>query len=309
MEYLTNILYIGRPCSKTRHIVLKQYKKLGETKAAIVKIQKEVNRLVKNKYKIASVLPNYIQLLKEVETTREHKIIRLADDKYFKAAIHIIPSHFEIPAHLHIGQISAVNIQQGALQIGQSTLNDNEKNYQCTLQEQQTCVGLPRLRNMHHIQTTTDACIFISFRLSKKKPLSMVNKLRTIIASMAIMVLPDILHAFPVAAVKNQIIASYQFAANTYEQSNSNVRKANKLRTSEGAKENLYIAAQIYKQEAKKGNAEAQYWLGIMYLEGLGITDDSDEALHWIALSSDQEYPPAKKALHKILTTEYVSDC
>ena len=290
-------------------MVLKQYKKLGETKEAIVTIQKEVNRLVKNNYKIASVLPNYIQLLKDVENTREHKIIRLADHKYFKAAIHIIPSYFEIPSHLHIGQISAVNIQQGELQIRQSGLVDDENNYQLTLQEQQTCVGLPRLRNMHHIQTTADACIFISFRLSKKHTLSIVNKLRSIIASIAIMLLPDILHAFPVAEVRNQIIASYQFAANTQKQSNPNVRKANKLRTSELTEENLYIAAQIYKQEAKKGNAEAQYWLGIMYLEGIGITDDSDAALHWIALSSNQDYPPAKKVLHHLLTADYVSDC
>ncbi len=309
MEYLTNILYIGRPCSKTRHIVLKQYKKLGESKAAIVTIQKELNRLVKNKYKIASVLPNYVQLLKEVETTREHKIVRLADHKYFKAAIHIIPSHYEIPCHLHIGQISAINVQQGELQIRQSGLVDDENNYQLTLQEQQTCVGLLRLRNMHHIQTKSDACIFISFRLSRKKALSIVNKSRSIIASMAIMLLPDILHAFPVAGVKNQIIASYQFVANAYEQSNLNVIKANKLRTSKGIEENLYIAVQIYKQEAKKGNAEAQYWLGIMYLEGIGITDDSDAALHWIALSSNQDYPPAKKVLHHLLTAEYVSDC
>ena len=76
-----------------------------------------------------------------------------------------------------------------------------------------------------------------------------------------------------------------------------------------GVTKDLYSAAQLYKQEANKGNAEAQYWLGIMYLEGSGITEDSDEALRWIAMSSDQNYQPAQKVLHYLLTMEEIPDC
>ena len=62
-------------------------------------------------------------------------------------------------------------------------------------------------------------------------------------------------------------------------------------------------------QVARKGNAEAQYWLGVMALDGSGITEDYDEALHWIAISANQEYPPAQKLLRYLLATDDTSDC
>ena len=80
---------------------------------------------------------------------------------------------------------------------------------------------------------------------------------------------------------------------------------ANQLR----AGKDYYEAAQLYKNAALQGNAEAQYWLGVMCFDGLGITDDRDDAMHWLALSADQNYPPAKKLLHHILNTDDTSDC
>lgn len=46
-----------------------------------------------------------------------------------------------------------------------------------------------------------------------------------------------------------------------------------------------------------------------MYLDGSGITEDSDEALRWVAMSSDQNYPPAEKLLNHLLTREEIPDC
>ncbi len=84
---------------------------------------------------------------------------------------------------------------------------------------------------------------------------------------------------------------------------------ANKLRLNTGAYQDLYQASQLYKQEAIKGNAEAQYWLGVMYVDGSGITEDSDEALRWVAMSAEQNFPLAQKLLHHFLTTDEVLDC
>ena len=39
---------------------------------------------------------------------------------------------------------------------------------------------------------------------------------------------------------------------------------------------------------AEQGNAEAQYNLGVMYLEGLGVTQDSVEAYAWIRTAAAQ---------------------
>lgn len=51
---------------------------------------------------------------------------------------------------------------------------------------------------------------------------------------------------------------------------------------------------------AETGNAEAQYALGYMYLNGLGTPADQQEALRWITVSAKSGYPPAQQALQVI---------
>ena len=63
---------------------------------------------METKYRIGTILPNYRQLLERAESTRSHNIIRLSQHKNFKVAIHIIPSHFNIPAHLHPNLIGII---------------------------------------------------------------------------------------------------------------------------------------------------------------------------------------------------------
>ena len=48
---------------------------------------------------------------------------------------------------------------------------------------------------------------------------------------------------------------------------------------------------------AKEGNATAQYNIGTMYYEGLGVDDNFDEALIWFRRSADQGYARAQSRL------------
>ena len=51
--------------------------------------------------------------------------------------------------------------------------------------------------------------------------------------------------------------------------------------------------------QAKAGNAEAQYWVGLVYADGGGrvVPRDANEAIRWFAKSADQEYLLAETGL------------
>jgi len=50
-------------------------------------------------------------------------------------------------------------------------------------------------------------------------------------------------------------------------------------------------AAEWYREEAEGGVSSAQYELGRMYLKGVGVAQDDGEALKWLNLAADGEYP------------------
>jgi len=52
-----------------------------------------------------------------------------------------------------------------------------------------------------------------------------------------------------------------------------------------------------YKDAAQAGNAEAQYNLGAAFRWGVGVTQDLDQAVHWIRQSAEKGYAPAELAL------------
>ena len=54
-------------------------------------------------------------------------------------------------------------------------------------------------------------------------------------------------------------------------------------------KRNAYKEAfKLFRLSAVKGNASAQYNLGVMYAEGQGVTKDSKEANKWYRFSAEQ---------------------
>ncbi len=56
-----------------------------------------------------------------------------------------------------------------------------------------------------------------------------------------------------------------------------------------------YPAARaVYHKAAELGNAEAQYYLATMYLEGRGTAKDKATAVMWMQKAADQGYAPAQ---------------
>ncbi|OGS99352.1 MAG: hypothetical protein A3F73_00385 [Gallionellales bacterium RIFCSPLOWO2_12_FULL_59_22] len=53
-------------------------------------------------------------------------------------------------------------------------------------------------------------------------------------------------------------------------------------------------AAKLYSASASKGNAEAQYILGIMYRAGRGVPRDVDAAKRWYLLAAEQGHAQAQ---------------
>ena len=56
---------------------------------------------------------------------------------------------------------------------------------------------------------------------------------------------------------------------------------------------------------AKQGVAEAQYNLGLMYQDGLGVNQDYETAVKWFQLSAEQGYPSAQFNLGKMYEKGY----
>lgn len=51
---------------------------------------------------------------------------------------------------------------------------------------------------------------------------------------------------------------------------------------------------EIFRILANQGYAPAQFGLGLMYEEGIGVTTDYGKALKWHRLAADQDYAPAQ---------------
>ena len=53
-------------------------------------------------------------------------------------------------------------------------------------------------------------------------------------------------------------------------------------------------AAEIWTTLAEQGDAEAQYSLGVMYKEGIGVPQDHGKAINWLKKSCDQGHEHAR---------------
>jgi hypothetical protein len=285
------------------------YRVLGESDLTVKKFEKLISKRLVNHYKVEQLLPDYLELLRQVEVTRDHKVLRLIHNKNTRISLHLVPSNYKIPAHTHSDKFSFTYLQHGDLRIKQSSVLLNSESFECHLKSHQACAGLLKFRNIHSLQTIASPSIFMSIRMTKMyEPFPYVlKKIRSVIISISLFLFPSFISPNLFAGDNGkQINTPGDYKINIEKQ----VILANKLRTGEGGlTKDYYKAIQLYKVASKKGNAEAQYWLGVMCFDGLGITDDRDDAMYWLALSSDQNYSPAQKLLHHLLVTDEVLDC
>lgn len=284
--------------------MLQQYKKHGETTKCIVVIQDQIekyyhSRLI-NHTEIQRIVEEYFN--KYANTELQHIVCRIVENEDIKVSLHLTGAGLKIPVHSHPGSLNSLLVVKGALSIKQYCLIDTKLSAKDAVLKRNTCsVGLQKQYNTHALEATTPFNVFFTIRckvtnrsinyLIKKKLSTLFTLGFFLLASPASYTLPETINR-PVYEIKHDREVLFY---------------ANKLRKNN--EEDQYNAATIYQKYANQNNPEAQYWLGYMYLQGIGITEDDDEALKWIAASAEQEYAPATKLLNYILTAEVALDC
>ncbi|MFK7845490.1 MAG: tetratricopeptide repeat protein [Rhodothermales bacterium] len=63
------------------------------------------------------------------------------------------------------------------------------------------------------------------------------------------------------------------------------------------------------KRAADKGMLDAQYQLGIMYLQGEGVGEDDALALEWLWQAADRGHKQAKEVLQFALENDFTTGC
>ena len=293
----------------TRLYWLYQYHKLGETFEGIKALEDLYCKLIVNNQLLKLVLQSHT-------AGNTYSLIRLVDEPLIKISIHSIPPHYQINSHPHPGFFSLTYLLKGAIKVKQESLVLFDEIFECLLKPQQSCAGLLNLRNIHTISALKQRSVFVSIRIAKSQLsftrlkhyyYSYWNRYRNGLLSGLVIMLSSTFSPSLLASDKEDFIkkVSHPEPALVKQQ----LVLANQLRTGKGRRKDYYEAVQLYKNIAQQGNAEAQYWLGVLCFDGLGITDDRDDAIHWLALSADQNYPPAKELLHHLLNTDDISDC
>jgi hypothetical protein len=72
-----------------------------------------------------------------------------------------------------------------------------------------------------------------------------------------------------------------------------------------GSADDHYFTVRLYQESAEKGDSDAQYKLGLLYLTGNGALQDFSEAAKWLKLAAEQGYGLAQYELGLIYRTGY----
>lgn len=66
-----------------------------------------------------------------------------------------------------------------------------------------------------------------------------------------------------------------------------------------GLKKDATKAVEWFWKAADQNNADAKYWLGLCYFEGIGVRQSDMDAIRWFLLAAEQEHPKAQYHLAK----------
>ncbi|MGH8762292.1 MAG: tetratricopeptide repeat protein [Nitrosospira sp.] len=94
-------------------------------------------------------------------------------------------------------------------------------------------------------------------------------------------------------------------AANTLDAPLSNNAKPPTVPPTEKRPDDHHFAVRLYQENAEKGNSDAQYKLGLLYLTGNGALQDFTEAAKWLKLAAEQGHASAQYELGLIYRTGY----
>lgn len=82
--------------------------------------------------------------------------------------------------------------------------------------------------------------------------------------------------------------------------------------TGQGVEQNIKRAFDLYTASAKKGWAEAQYLLAMIYVEGnnpTNVASEDDLAMYWLSKAAEQGYEPASFAYDYMINHNPIDGC
>lgn len=295
--------------------MLELYKTHGESTECIHAIQDEIKKFYYSRLREQSTFYKIIKPY--ANKIREKAVYRIVDDENFMVALHLTPKGIKFPIHSHPYTLNSLLVVKGALKVEQYNFVDMMPESKHKVLHAGSCsVGLQKKYNTHALETITPFNVFFSIRCKVPKPEAHQSRQARQFRLPKLFALGFSLfaslscYATQQANVITLLTTTTSFNHTSHRAVGSVttlVKRANKLRQKD--EESQYDAAQLYQVAANKNNAEAQYWLGYMHLMGMGITEDNDEALDWIAVSANQGYPPAEKMLDYLLNAESEYDC
>lgn len=291
--------------NRLRKKVLKSYQRLGETDDSIGKINHLLGCFYQDFKQSILYKTSNSQVFQAIHSG-SYQRFNLMNDELVKLSLHVMPKGTIIPMHAHPGMFSATLVERGVVQIKHDSWGRMAplKGVASVslLGENEVSVGLPIKNNLHQIHAQSDVVVFYSLRM-KLKPRQTIPGLKKRFAFPGVimgLILPFISmgstnNAFAFNQNNQQndqkdyaqlVLASekaliYQ-EAELNQRSKSNMKKlAAKMRDS-GQYEQQVEALQYYQKAAQEGDAECQYWLGVMFLDGSGVTEDDDpRILSW----------------------------
>ncbi len=280
------------------------YSRQGESEECVRHIQRQVSSLIK-KQRDANLWQQWS------DSTAVHRSLPCLHSRKVKVALHSAQKGYVIPAHAHPGSLNIICVLEGGVLIDQSSLFDQNSHFMTHVFSGHCCAGLSNYKNIHAIRTLSKKALFISIRIRRRG-------CQQFLRSQLIPWLFSCALFLPACGNDSDANIS-RLSDNSLKRgfltvalnSTDSVMRANQLRLTVRGEDddNAYQAAYLYLQAAKNGNREAQYWVGAMYLDGVGITEDTDEALRWIAASAEQNYQPAKDLLKVLLESDALMDC
>ena len=107
------------------------------------------------------------------------------------------------------------------------------------------------------------------------------------------------------AAMPFDTLESYALDGNIEAQASL----ARRYSSGNGVQKDLYRASIWYRRAAEGGCAEAQYQIGVMLLDGEGMTEDSNEGLEWIFRASQADHAKATDVFNYIMANPVALDC
>lgn len=233
-------------------------------------------------------------------------------------SIHKLARGMSIPRHAHPQKFSLLIVESGRLRLTHNKWGDTLDNMRnkslpaSYLHKGDTSSGLLVENNLHEIEVLSESAIFISIRIQYNKQeassFAFSKFSRAVHVPLFCALLPMLLvYQASDAGEKSRYTTdnsgSYHYShqilsselASLYRQSHDYNRQVE--------------AAQWYLKLARRGSVDAQYWLGVMYLDGNGITEDDDEALRWLDLAAKQGHQQAEKLLNHLIESDFDMEC